>query len=58
MVLLHSLSSVKIKELVKSYIVDSKVYKLLVLVAIMLLASFSLVREGRAYKGNSVEILV
>jgi hypothetical protein len=32
---------------VKSYIVDFKAYKLLVLIAIVLLVSFSLVCEGR-----------
>jgi hypothetical protein len=46
-ILLYSLFSVKISELVKSYIIDSKAYKLLVLMAVVLLASLNLVREGR-----------
>jgi hypothetical protein len=47
MVLLHSLFSVEISELVKSHIIDSKAYELLVLVAVMLLTSLNSVREGR-----------
>jgi hypothetical protein len=47
MVLSYSLSFVKIRELVESHIVNSKAYELLVLMAVMLLASLSSVRKGR-----------
>jgi hypothetical protein len=38
--------------------VDSEAYGLLVLVAVVLLAFLSLVREGRACEGSNVGILV
>jgi hypothetical protein len=38
--------------LVKSHIIDFKAYKLLVLVAVVLLASFNSVREGRGLRGK------
>jgi hypothetical protein len=37
---------------VKSYIINSKAYKLLVFVAIVFLAFFNLVREGRGLQGK------
>jgi hypothetical protein len=52
MVLSYSLFFVKISKLVKSHIIDFKAYKLLVLVAVVLLASLNLVYKGRGLRGK------
>jgi hypothetical protein len=51
-VLFHSFFSVEISELVESYIIDFKAYKLLVLVAVVLLASFNSVCKRRGLQGK------
>jgi hypothetical protein len=38
--------------MVKSYIIDFKAYKLLVLVTVVLLAFFNSVRKGRGLRGK------
>jgi hypothetical protein len=50
MILPHSLFSIEISELVKSYMIDFKAYKLLVLIAVVFLASLNSVRERRGLR--------